>query len=352
MRVLVTGNLGYLGPVVGKHLSQKHDLTGFDTGYFSHCLSDLSYPSDRCYQIQYHGDTRKIDESVLKGIDGIVHLSALSNDPMGKMFEDLTLEVNTNATVRLAQLAKKMGVRFFTFASSCSVYGFADKADKNENSPLDPLTAYARSKCRSEEALRSLADSSFKITCLRFSTACGWSPRLRLDLVLNDFVAGAIVNGEIKILSDGSPWRPLIDVSDMARAIEWSLERDPWIADPFVVVNVGANHWNFQVQDLALAVQKALGNGIKISTNPDASPDKRSYRVDFGFFKKVAPLHQPLKVIQETIGDIARGLGKLGFRDRAYHGSFMIRLKELIRLKEIQALDEQLYWRSEHGIQN
>lgn len=345
MRILITGNLGYVGPVVGKHLSQKHNLTGFDTGYFTHCLTDLSFPCDRYYQVQYHGDIRELDESILKGVHGIVHLSAISNDPMGKMFEDLTPEINFRATARLASLAKKVGVKYFTFASSCSVYGTAKGGDKRESSPLNPLTAYARSKCQSEEELGRLADPQFKITCLRFSTACGWSPRLRLDLVLNDFVAGALVNEEIKILSDGSPWRPLIDVSDMARAIEWSFEREIWMADPFVVVNVGSKEWNFQVKDLADAVQKVLGEKIRVSINLDASPDKRSYRVDFSFFEKIAPLHQPQKKIRETVQDIADGLKKIGFKDSHYHSSYMIRLHELVRLREQNALDGLLHWR-------
>jgi nucleoside-diphosphate-sugar epimerase len=151
----------------------------------------------------------------LKDIDAIVHLAAISNDPIGNKFEEVTLDINYRASVELARRAKEAGVKSFTFASSCSMYGAAEDSARTENSPLNPLTAYARSKVLTERELEPLADGGFKVTSLRFSTACGWSERLRLDLVLNDFVAGAVASKRITILSDGTPWRPLINVKDM-----------------------------------------------------------------------------------------------------------------------------------------
>src|SRR5581483_1059581 len=180
--------------------------------------------------------------------------AALSNDPMGNRYEEVTLEINYRASVELARRAKRAGVRSFAFASSCSVYGTADSGPRNEKSEVNPLTAYARSKVMTEADLERLADDSFTVTALRFATACGMSDRLRLDLVLNDFVAGAVASGKITILSDGTPWRPLINVEDMARAFEWAVGRPSTNGGSFVVVNTGSNRWNYQVRDLAEAV--------------------------------------------------------------------------------------------------
>jgi len=167
---------------------------------------------------------------ILRGVDAIVHLAAISNDPMGKTFEEVTDAINFRASVELARQAKAAGVRSFVFASSCSMYGMADDTPRKETSPLNPLTAYAKSKVSTETELQKLADKSFRVTCLRFATACGMSDRLRLDLVVNDFVACAVTSKNITILSDGTPWRPLIHVKDMARAFDWaSSAMQPWV---------------------------------------------------------------------------------------------------------------------------
>src|SRR5262249_34403879 len=162
-------------------------------------------------------------KAILAGVDAVVHLAAISNDPIGHAYEEVTFDVNSRASVELARLAKDSGVGSFIFASSCSVYGSADDRPRTEQSELGPLTAYAKSKVRTEQGLRDLAGSGFRVTCLRFATACGMSDRLRLDLVLNDFVACALSAKRITVLSDGTPWRPLINVADMARAIEWAV---------------------------------------------------------------------------------------------------------------------------------
>ena len=213
MKILITGNTGYIGPSVLQGFRQayaKATLIGLDKGYFAHCLTNADFLPECRVDVQYFADTRRIRPEVLQGVDAIVHLAAISNDPMGKTFEEVTYDINFRASVDLARQAKAAGVRCFVFASSCSVYGVADDTPRKETSSLNPLTAYAKSKIRTETELQTLADEGFTVTCLRFATACGMSDRLRLDLVVNDFVACAVSSKNITILSDGTPWRPLI----------------------------------------------------------------------------------------------------------------------------------------------
>lgn len=347
MRVLITGNLGYVGPTVAQHLRQtwpESYLIGLDPGFFAHCLTGATGLPERALNVQYLADLRDFRPEVLEGIDAVVNLAALSNDPMGNQFESLTAEINHAAGIRLAQEAKLRGVRSFVFASSCSVYGFADSAPRTEGSTLDPLTAYARSKVATETDLAGLADQDFTVTCLRFATACGWSDRLRLDLVLNDFVASAIAAGEINILSDGTPWRPLIHVDDMARAVEWAILRETSQGGAFVVVNAGSDDWNYQVKDLAAAVAAEFPN-VRVSVNPNAAPDRRSYRVDFRRFRDLAPGHQPRVCLKAAIQGLKSGLARMGFEDREFRRSPLIRLQTLRNHVESGRLNPDLRWR-------
>ena len=250
MKILITGNLGYVGPaVVARLRASRPDavLVGFDIGYYSGCTTGPEASPEGLPHIQYQGDMRHLSESVLDGVDAVVHLAAISNDPIGNRFEDVTLDINHRASVALARASRAAGVKSFIFASSCSMYGAAEDGPRTEDAPLNPLTAYARSKVLTERDLKPLGSPDFRITSLRFSTACGWSERLRLDLVLNDFVAGAVASGEISILSDGTPWRPLIDVKDMARAIDWAISREAEGTPDFLAVNVGRDQANYQV---------------------------------------------------------------------------------------------------------
>src|SRR5581483_5808412 len=224
-------------------------LVGFDNGYFGHCITNAEILPERRVNVQYFGDVRQFPEDILKGVDAVVHLAGISNDPIGSRFEEVTLDINYRSSIDLAKKAAAAGVKSFIFASSCSMYGAADDSARTEKSALNPLTAYARSKALTEKDLEPLASRRFKVTSLRFSTACGWSPRLRLDLVLNDFVAGAIASKKIGILSDGKPWRPLINVKDMARAIDWAIQREMSFGGEFLAVNVGSDEWNYQVKD-------------------------------------------------------------------------------------------------------
>jgi len=347
MKILITGNMGYVGPVLVAHLrSVMADayLIGLDNGYFAHCLTDASIlPEAQCH-VQHFGDVRDIRPELLDTVDALVMLAAISNDPMGQQYEAVTAEINAAACVRLAEEAVMRGVKRIVFASSCSMYGFAAGDARKETDALNPLTAYARSKVATEQTLATLDRRDAVVTSLRFSTACGMSPRLRLDLVLNDFVASAVASRKITVLSDGTPWRPLIDVRDMARAIEWALLRDPIDAGGYVAVNVGTDEWNYQVRDLANAVAEVVP-GTSVSINTDAPEDKRSYRVNFSLYKRIAPNHQPKTSLSQSVAALKDGLEQMGFRDQEFRTSTFMRLKMLEQHRNAGRLDANLRWR-------
>ena len=306
MKILVTGNLGYIGPILGKFLKTESDnieLIGVDTGFFQPILIDPYLNYDFYYDKQLYKDVRDIKSSDLESIDAVIHLAAVSNDPMGKLFEDATKDINHKASVELALKAKKNGVKNFVFASSCSVYGSGGDNAKKEDDTLNPLTAYANSKIDTENDLSELADDNFLVTCFRFATACGYSPRIRLDLVLNDFVTSAISTGRIEILSDGSPLRPLIDVEDMSRALYFGCIRNMDSGGSLLICNAGSNEWNYNILELAHKVKSIIGS-VDISVNQNAEPDKRSYKVDFSKFNSLAPNHVPRKKIENSINEI------------------------------------------------
>jgi nucleoside-diphosphate-sugar epimerase len=347
MKILVTGNMGYVGPLVLRRLRESHPqatLIGYDMGYFAHCLTGVSRLPESLADQQHFGDIRHVPEQILQGIDAIVHLCAISNDPMGATFEKVTLDINHRASINLAEKAKRAGVKKFVFASSCSVYGFAEGGPRREEDALNPLTAYAKSKVQTEQDLASLTSEAFTATCLRFATACGMSDRLRLDLVLNDFVAGALVSKHINILSDGTPWRPLIHVKDMARAIDWAVQRDRRDGGSFLTINVGSDAWNYQVKDLAEAVANLVPN-VEISINKDAQPDKRSYRVNFDKFFKLAQGFLPMVDLQSAVKDLRDGLTAMRFVDQEFRTGELIRLVTLKRLRESGQLTDDFVWK-------
>jgi UDP-glucose 4-epimerase len=337
--------MGYVGPAVVSHLRRSHpdcELHGFDSGFFAHCLSDGTSFPERLIDVQHFGDVRALDPKLLEGFDAVVQLAAVSNDPMGRQFEAATLSINRDASVSLAQAASAAGVGAFVFASSCSVYGVAEGSARTESDPVAPETAYAHSKVDTERALEQL-DSDMKITALRFATACGYSPRLRLDLVLNDFVAAALTKGEIKVLSDGSPWRPLIDVADMARAMDWAIGRNPQEGGRFLVVNAGATANNYQVRDIAAAVAAAIP-GTAVSINSDAPVDSRSYRVDFGLFERLAPNHTPKVSLAQSIDNLIAGLSGRLDGDATKEIGRLIRLNVLQEHINASRLTQDLHW--------
>lgn len=346
MHVLITGNMGYVGPSVLEHFRRTFtdlELTGFDSGFFAHCLTGVSTLPEALLNRQVFGDVRSINPSLLDGVNAVVHLAALSNDPIGNVDEQLTGDVNAESTIRLAEQAKAAGAHAFVFASSCSVYGFAESGQCDETSQVNPLTAYARSKVRAEQGVLALADANFKVTCLRFATACGMSSRLRLDLVLNDFVACALSQKKISILSDGTPWRPLIDTKDMARAMEWAIKRDRAAGGDGLLINVGKNEGNYQVRELAEAVQRQI-DGLEVTINKDAPIDKRSYRVNFDLYKKLAPDHQPAITLEQSITHLREGLKAMNFNDAEFRSSDLIRLRMLNKLREQGRLSSTLTW--------
>lgn len=346
MKILITGNMGYIGPCVVQRLRAFYPnatLVGLDMGYFASCLTNTEILPECRVDLQYFSDVRHFPKDLLRGVDAIVHLAAISNDPMGNTFEEVTFDINYRASIMLAEKAKELGVKTFIYASSCSMYGYAEDGPRTERSPLNPLTAYAKSKVLTERDLEKIADKEFKVTSLRFSTACGMSERLRLDLVLNDFVASAVASKKITILSDGTPWRPLINVKDMARAIDWAISRDINAGGEFLSVNIGCDEWNYQVRDLAEAVADIIPN-VDISINKNAQPDKRSYRVSFDLFKKLAPDHQPEVDLKTTIKELKDGLEAMGFKDRDFRNSKFMRLKVLTYLRNKGLLTEKLTW--------
>jgi nucleoside-diphosphate-sugar epimerase len=323
--------MGYVGSVLTGVLHKKFEfsqIVGFDTGFFGHSLTDLNLYPDLPLATQFFGDVRDIKLDQLEGVDAVVHLAAISNDPMGNEFEEVTSEINRFASVRLVDLAAQAGVKNFVFASSCSMYGQTDGGPRKESDLLNPLTAYAKSKVGVEEDVKKINLGKMVFTSLRFATACGWSPRLRLDLVLNDFVACAITSKKITVLSDGTPWRPLIDVEDMCRAITWGIIRESDNGGQFLAVNAGCDENNYQVRDLAEAVAAKLPS-TTVSINRAAQHDSRSYSVDFSLYKRLAPSYQPKVGLMESIDRMAQGLSSIGFCDENFRDSRFVRLNTL-----------------------
>lgn len=322
--------MGYVGPAVVRSLRTAYPdatIIGYDSGLFAHCLTTPTMLPENLLSMQVFGDVRDISPSLLEGCTAVIHLAAISNDPMGDKFSDVTQTINQEASIVLARMSASAGVRNFVFASSCSVYGVAEGKARQENDPVNPITAYARSKIGTEEGLRSVG-GGMVITCLRFATACGMSDRLRLDLVLNDFVAGALTSGKITVLSDGSPWRPLIDTADMARAINWSSTRNAENGGQYLIVNAGSDNANRQVADLAHSVAHAV-EGTLVSINTGAPVDARSYKVDFSLYSSLAPAHLPTVSLDQSIAELITGLKAIGFANTHYRESHLIRLKML-----------------------
>jgi nucleoside-diphosphate-sugar epimerase len=344
LKILITGNMGYVGPAVAKYLrAQRPDaiLHGFDNAYFAHCLTGAPVLPERYLDEQFYGDVRNVTLD-LSGYDAVVQLAAISNDPMGNQFEAVTLDINQNTTISIAKAAAAAGVKNFVFASSCSVYGIAEGAPRKETDSLNPITAYAKSKIGAERELSSI-DTRMVITSLRFATACGMSDRLRLDLVLNDFVACALSQGKITVLSDGTPWRPLIDVADMARAIDWAIDRPANVGGRYLAVNAGSDDRNYQVKDLANAVARSVP-GTDVSINTSAPVDSRSYKVDFGLYRSLAPEHQPIVTQDQTIQNLIAGLKRMNFKDADLRSSGLMRLRVLQDHIDSQRLNKTLHW--------
>lgn len=341
MRVLLTGHHGYIGSVTGPILeSAGHDVVGLDTFYYRGCDFGL----DGGPRAEIAADVRDVAPERLAGFDAVVHLAALSNDPLGDLSPELTYAINLDGTVALARAAKDAGVERFVFASSCSMYGASSSDDLlDESAPLRPLTPYAESKVRSEEALHALADDTFSPTSMRNATAYGVSPRLRLDVVLNNLAAWAHTTGKIRLLSDGSAWRPLVHVRDIARATVALLEA-PRERVHDRAFNVGSAVQNVRIRELAEALHEILGCDVELSD--DASPDPRSYRVDFSKLEATLPGFACEWTAERGAAELAAAYEEVGLTEEEFLvvGRYT-RLAQLRRLLDAGALDDDLRWR-------
>lgn len=340
MKVLVTGDRGYIGTVlVEKLIWQKYDVVGLDAGFFD---NNLVFDLPHLKYKKINKDIRKVLPRDLRGIDAIIHLSALSNDPMGEIDSKLTEDINYKASIRLARLAKKAGVKKFIFSSSCSIYGIAKNGVVDENSKVNPLTAYARSKIKTENALKKMADDSFFVGLLRNSTVYGFSPQFRNDLVVNNLVTTALAYGQIRIMSDGTPWRPLIDVRDLADIfIEFLKTKNKSLNGK--IINIGFNKNNFQIKDLVGVIKKELPSCRVVYTGEHGA-DSRSYRVKFNLFEKQFPkLHQkwPLK---KSVKDLVKNLKASKFSKQNFEAGMYTRLVVLKKLLDNRRLDKNLFW--------
>jgi nucleoside-diphosphate-sugar epimerase len=331
MRVLITGHDGYIGAVLAPMVRDAgHDVTGLDAFWFEGCTLGPEPGAHPALRL----DVRDVEVDHLRGFDAVVHLAAISNDPVGHLDPARTFEINNLGSVRIARSAKEAGIERFIFASSCSLYGAASPDDLlTESAPFNPVTPYGESKVLAERAITELADDDFSPVFLRNATVYGFSPHLRLDLVVNDLVASALVTGEVLIRSDGTPWRPLVHVEDVSNAILAALlaPREAIHGEAF---NIGRTHENHQVRDIADIITKVLP-GSRITYAQGGGPDARCYRVDFSKATDDLPGFLPRWTLRDGVEELAEAYRRFSL------SADDLASPRFVRLRRIQALQRE-----------
>ena len=339
MKVFVTGNLGYIGSVLTEVLHEHgHLVIGYDTGYFQDCEMMIAEKPDE----QILKDIREITIQDVDGADAVIHLAALSNDPLGTLNPRLTEEINRLATVHCAKIAKAAGIQQFLFSSSCSIYGTCGDTTLTEEATFNPVSAYAVSKVLSESDLGQLASRSFSPVYLRNATAYGLAPRMRFDLVLNNLVGWALTTQKVKVMSDGSPWRPLVHIEDISLACVAILEAPPEVVHN-QAFNVGKNAENYQVRDIANMVKQIIPNTEVVYTGENQR-DVRTYKVDFTKIKTNLPQFQPRWNLEAGTRQLYDYFKQHGLTSEQFLSRRYTRLDKMKSLLSQHRIDSQLNW--------